>query len=261
MKRRSDAIASALSFAMYTDFSNVYDHLMRDVDYTAWAERYFSMLKSGAVRVTECACGTGSITLVLKEKGLMLTGIDLSDSMLAIAMNRARAAGLSIPFVKQDMRKLTVPRRQDAVLATCDGVNYLTDEGGVKAFFTRAHEALKPGGQLLFDVSSAYKLENTLGNNTLTLDEEDCAYIWHNRYDEKKRLLHMELTIFSKDASAGDRFIRISEAQTQRAHTREELTAWLTECGFKNISVTGSQPGQAPKKTDERLFFSAEKAE
>ena len=94
---------------MYTDFASVYDHFMRDVDYPEWAARYASMLKKSAVRITECACGTGSITLEMKKLGYDITGADLSEEMLALAMARARQAGLNIPFILQDMRALTVP--------------------------------------------------------------------------------------------------------------------------------------------------------
>ena len=245
---------------MYTDFASVYDHFMRDVDYPEWAARYASMLKKSAVKITECACGTGSITLELKKLGYDITGTDLSGDMLALAMERARREGLDIPYICGDMRQLSVPSPRDAVLATCDGVNYLLSEKDVKRFFTAAYAALKNGGQLLFDISSACKLENTLGNSTLTLDEEDGAYLWRNTFDKKKRTVSMELTLFIKDAAYAERFTRVREAQIQRAHTREELEQWLSDCGFTDIRVTGKKAGKAPGKTDDRLFFSAVKS-
>lgn len=244
---------------MYTDFASVYDHFMRDVDYPEWAARYACMLKKSAVRITECACGTGSITFEMKKLGYDITGADLSEEMLALAMARARQAGLNIPFILQDMRALTVPAPRDAVLATCDGVNYLLSEKDVKRFFCGAYAALKSGGQLLFDVSSAYKLENTLGSSTLTLDEEDGAYLWRNTFDKRKRTVYMELTLFLRDEGSPERFRRVRETQTQRAHTREELEQWLYDCGFQSIRVTGKKAGKAPAKNDDRLFFAAEK--
>ena len=140
---------------MYGAFASVYDALMDTVDYAAWAAYYKTLMEKCRVpakgRVVECACGTGSLTLPLRRMGYQMTGADASEEMLAAAMEKARTAGVMIPFVRQDMRQLTVPRRVDCVLATCDGVNYLTSPEDVRAFFAAAFAALKPGGALIFD--------------------------------------------------------------------------------------------------------------
>ena len=123
---------------MYTSFARVYDKLMDTVEYAAWAEHYQQLMNACHVpakgRCVECACGTGNLTLPLRKMGYQMTGVDLSEEMLAAAMEKARAAGAMIPFIRQDMRNLTVPRRADCVLATCDGVNYLTTPEDVQAF-------------------------------------------------------------------------------------------------------------------------------
>ena len=155
---------------MYTAFAQVYDALM-EVDYAAWAQYYHELMKRAGVKekgkCVECACGTGGLTLPLRKLGWQMTGMDLSEEMLARAMEKARAAGMMIPFVCQDMCALSVPTRVHCVLATCDGVNYLTEPEKVQQFFQAAYAALRPGGALVFDVSTPEKLQNTLGNNTL----------------------------------------------------------------------------------------------
>lgn len=248
---------------MYTAFANVYDRLMGQVDYDGWAGHYRALMAQYDVpekgRCVECACGTGSITLPLRRAGYQITGIDLSEEMLARAMEKARDAGLLIPFIRQDMCCLKVPRRVDCVLATCDGVNYLISEEKVKAFFTAAFAALKPGGALIFDLSTPEKLENTLGNNTLFSDEEDISYIWQNSFDEKKRLVHMNLSIFERQASG--LYARFEECQIQRAHTREEITLWLEETGYEKISFYGRQRMSPPRAGDERWHIAARKPE
>ena len=127
---------------MYTACATVYDDLMKDVDYAGWAAHYGELLDLANVkkggRIVECACGTGSITLPLRKMGYQITGVDLSEDMLEIAMTKARNAGCMIPFVRQDMTKLQTPRRVEGILATCDGVNYLTEEKQVSAFFAAA---------------------------------------------------------------------------------------------------------------------------
>ena len=246
---------------MYQSFAGVYDALMAQVDYAAWARHYDALMqlcqvKKGA-KCVECACGTGSITLPLKKMGYQMTGVDLSEEMIAIAMERARKEGQWIPFIRQDMCALSLPRKTECILCTCDGVNYLTSPEKVQQFFAAAFSALKPGGALIFDVSSEYKLKNTLGNHTLTCDEEDFAYIWHNRFREDKACVEMALSIFRKRPDGA--FDRIEETQTQRAHTAGELKTWLENAGFHQVQLFGNQRITPARANDERLHICARK--
>ena len=152
---------------MYNDFASVYDTLMDDYDYDAWCAHYLQLMQMNGkkpLRIAECACGTGSLSVRFAREGLIVTGVDLSNAMLRQAEEKARRWGVQVSFVRQDMKKLALTRRVDAVLATCDGVNYLTEEGDVKSFFAAAYAALKPGGMLCFDCSSRHKLETVMGD-------------------------------------------------------------------------------------------------
>ena len=131
---------------MYTAFAQVYDALM-EVDYAAWAQYYHELMKKAGVKekgkCVECACGTGGLTLPLRKLGWQMTGVDLSEEMLARAMEKARAAGMIIPFVCQDMCALSVPTRVHCVLCTCDGVNYLTAPEKVQQLPTETDAAAR----------------------------------------------------------------------------------------------------------------------
>ena len=246
---------------MYGQFARVYDALMDTVDYAAWAEHYLRLMAACQVppkgRCVECACGTGSLTLPLKKSGLQITGVDVSEEMLAAAMEKARRAGLLIPFVRQDMRFLSVPRRVDCVLATCDGVNYLTAPDQAAAFFAAAYTALKPGGALIFDVSTPEKLSATLGNNTLFSDDDGISYIWRNAWNEKTACVRLALSLFVRREDGA--YDRLEETQTQRAHTRQELRRWLGEAGFEDIQFYGRLRMTPPRKGDDRWHVTARK--
>ncbi|MBN1776578.1 MAG: class I SAM-dependent methyltransferase [Clostridiales bacterium] len=244
---------------MYTAFASVYDRLMADVDYSTWAAFYRKLLcrygvEAGAV--CECACGTGGLTLPL-AKTYDMTGADLSADMLAVASAKARHMGLSIPFVQMDMRKLALHRLQDAVLCTCDGVNYLPCEQDVSAFFHAAHRALKPGGALALDVSTPWKLENILGNHTHGEDAEDISYLWKNRFDAKPCRVDMRLVIFKREADG--RYGRIVEEQTQYGYTIKQLKALLEAAGFADIRAYGDKTLNAPTANETRWHIAARK--
>ena len=246
---------------MYTAFASVYDRLMADVDYAAWAAFYRELLRLHGVNtgaVCECACGTGSLTIPL-GKHYDITGVDRSADMLAIAAGKARAKGLSIPFVQMDMRAFALHRPQDAVLCTCDGVNYLESEQEVSAFFNAANQALKPGGALIFDLSTPYKLKNVLGNHTHGEEAEDITYLWTNRLTPKPCRVDMRLVIFRQEAD--NRYSRITEEQSQYGYTPERLTALLEAADFTDVRVYGDRTLDAPKPKETRWHIAAAKKE
>ena len=247
---------------MYTGFSEVYDELMDNVDYEQWARDYAALMAGCGIsrgRVCECACGTGSLTIPLQRLGYTMTGVDLSQDMLWIASQKARDAGVPIPFIRQDMRNLRLHRQMDAVLATCDGVNYLLTDADAMAFFTAALQALRPGGALLFDVSTPWKLQNTLGQQLFCEDREDVTYLWQNHYSEKTQQVSMRLCIFQRQPDGLYR--RIDEEQKQRAHTAENLTFLLQEVGFTDVRVYGNTPPAPPRPDTQRWHFTARKPE
>ena len=247
---------------MYTSFAEVYDRLMDNVNYERWADFYAEMLHAGGVqggKVCECACGTGGLTLPLARRGFQMTGVDLSQEMLWIAAQKARKQGLGLPFIQQDMRRLRLHRPMDAVIATCDGVNYLLTDEDVSAFFQAAYAALRPGGMLIFDVSTPWKLANVLGNEMICEDREDVTYMWQNSFNPQTGICEMTLCFFLREKDG--RYRRIDEEQKQRAHSREELTALLQSCGFTDVHVWGNSRMAAPREKEQRLHFAARRPE
>ena len=240
----------------YSAFAAGYDRMMGDVDYDGWADYLDGFLReAGAKSVLECACGTGSLTVRLAKKGYAMTGADLSEDMLMVARQKALNAGLRLlPFVCQDMRRIALHKPVDAVIAACDGVNYLLE--GAEDFFLAANKALKVGGLLLFDVSSAYKLSNILGDNTFAATGADWAYIWENQYHPRLGQVDMLLTGFLKQ---GQNYARFEERHRQRAYTETELRDALERCGFGDIQIYEAFGRSTPTPTAERLQFTARK--
>ena len=246
---------------MYTDFASVYDRLMGDVPYEEWARYYADLLAHEHIgpgsRVVECACGTGSITIPLARLGYRMTGADLSPEMLNLAQQKARNSGVMIPFIRMDMRTLSVQRPVDAVLATCDGPNYLLKDADLLRFFQSAYMALKPSGILAFDVSTPYKLSSRLGDRLFTASEDDLVYVWQGQYDEKRHLLDIHLDIFT--GSGDEMYRRIQEDQRQRAYTQDELMTLLDQAGFSSIRVYGDRTLVSPELDALRWHIIAQK--
>ena len=215
---------------MYQDFAEIYDQLMSDVDYEGWADYYTRLLSIYGIRngkVCECACGTGNLTLPLYRRGFQMTGVDLSREMLWQAAQKSRKNGVAIPFVQQDMRALNLHRPVDAVLATCDGVNYLQTEEDLTSFFRAAKRAIKPGGALVFDVSTPYKLKHILCGGLMCEDTEQITWLWQNTWHERSQTVDMDLCFFIREEDG--RYRRTEEHQKQRAWDAETTLNAVTE--------------------------------
>jgi len=246
---------------MYDDFAGVYDTLMDDYDYDAWSRHYLSLiddtLEERPVRAVECACGTGSLTVRFAKAGLSMVGVDLSASMLRRAEEKARKWGVNAAFVRQDMKKLELPRRVGVVFTTCDGVNYLTTPADVRAFFAAAYRQLLPGGALCFDCSSRHKLETMMGDAFFGEERDGLAILWQNSLNRESHILTMDVTFFVREEDG--RYRRFREQHRQRAHSQQEITEWLSLAGFEDIHVFGEMRKDAPREDDIRIHYTARK--
>ena len=222
----------------YGEFAGVYDRLMSDVDYDAWSAYIDLLLRRcfadapGVCALHECACGTGLLSTRLSALGYALTASDVSTDMLRVAQEKAMRLGQRIPFVRQDMRHLTLHKPVDAIIAACDGANYLLGTDDLTAFFSAALDNLKPDGVLLFDCSTEYKLSRVIGYHTFGEDDGDVAYLWKNAYDDRTRLSEMRLSVFVRE---GTLYKRFTERHVQRAHRSAEIQNALNRCGFNRI--------------------------
>ena len=247
---------------MYQAFAELYDELMDDVDYESWADFYTRLLSIYGIRngkICECACGTGGLTIPLYRRGFQMTGVDISREMLWAAAQKSRKLGIAMPFVQQDMKALNLHRPMDAVLATCDGVNYLLTEEDLLSFFRAAHRAIKPGGALIFDVSTPYKLKNVLCSGLMAEDRENITYMWQNSWNERQKTVSLDLVFFVREKD--NQYRRIEEHQKQRAWDEKTLKENLWHAGFRAVSIYGDFTLNSSTDGNQRWHVAATRAE
>ncbi len=242
----------------YTYFAKYYDLLMERTDYDLWTDyltTIFERRKENTETILELACGTGNIAIRLSERGYSCMGLDISESMLTLAGEKASAKGLSIPLILQNMGSLDYNRKTDAVLCLCDGINYMTDKSEVEELFVKVSAIVNPDGVFIFDISSEYKLSNVLGNNVFAENKPEVSYIWENFYDGRKKTIEMFLTFFGKE---GELYSKHEEMHMQRAYSVDELEKLLRHAGFGKIQIYETLTFKEPVKESERITFVCE---
>jgi 2-polyprenyl-3-methyl-5-hydroxy-6-metoxy-1,4-benzoquinol methylase len=167
----------------YEQFAYLYDELMKDAPYDEWVSYVEGILaKYGieATRLLDLACGTGELSVRFAKQGFDVTGIDLSEDMLAVAQAKAEATGAKIPFFQQNMANLEGQGQFDLIGIFCDSLNYLQSEEDVQATFSNVYQHLQSNGIFIFDVHSLYKITDVFINQTFALNDESVSYIWNS---------------------------------------------------------------------------------
>lgn len=242
----------------YTEFAKIYDELMKpDIDYEKTAdfiENIFILHGKNPDMVVELACGTANLTIPMARRGYDMIGIDKSAEMLSVA--REKDGGDKILFLNQDMTRLDLYGTADAFLCMIDGVNYCIDP---KALFNMLEKIkkcfLNPGGIVIFDISSEYKLKNVIGDNTFIHNDDRIFYAWENVFHKRLKLSDMYLNFFVKENGLYRRF---SERHIQRAYSTEQLTKILNAAGFSKVTLYDGFSFDEPKSDSMRIVFAAE---
>lgn len=245
----------------YSVLAGVYDTLMADVDYAAFAdlyERAFAahMDKKPSI-VLDLGCGTGTLTTLLAERGYDMIGIDASSEMLAHAAQRAEEQGKNILYLAQDMRAFDLYGTVDAVVCSLDCINYLTKKEDVAACFASVRTFLNEGGLFIFDVNTVWKFQNVFADNAYILEDEGAFVGWQNAYNEKTKLCRFYLSFFLENEDGT--WERYEEEQRERAYSDKTLMHLLDSAGFYVCGIYADTNGTAATDADERHFFVCKK--
>lgn len=254
---------------MYTDFARVYDELMDETPYEAWADRIAALVDEYGVSrperdsedllasernlVVDLGCGTGTLTELLYAKGYDCIGIDSSEDMLGIAMEKRAESGSEILYLCQDMRELDLYSTVGTVVSVCDSLNYILEEEELLTVFSLVNNYLYPGGLFVFDFNTVYKYRDIIGNTTIAENREDCSFIWENVYDPEEELNEYDLTLFVQEDE--DIFHRFTETHLQRGYTLEQMKRLVEQAGLTIVLMEDAEEGGAPTETTQRILM------
>ena len=243
----------------YTSFASVYDIFMDNIPYKEWADYLKSLLNEYGVSdglVLDLGCGTGSITELLAMAGYDMIGVDNSQEMLEIAMEKRLVSGHDILYLLQDMREFELYGTVKAIVSICDSVNYITEQSDLSEVFRLVNNYLDPGGIFIFDFNTVYKYQEILGDRTIAEDREDCSFIWDNYYYEDEKINEYELSLFIREGSS-DMYHKYQETHIQKAYDLETIKTLLIEAGMEFVTAYDAFTRNAPTAKSERIYVIA----
>lgn len=242
----------------YHNLAFSYDRLTSDVDYDATVDFYFQILEREGLRprtAVDLACGTGSVAAILAERGLRVTGVDLSEEMLTVAVSKTSHLENMPLFVCQPLQELRLPRGVDLAVCALDSLDYITNPADCQRAIARIYRALNPGGIFIFDVNTPEKLRAMDGQ--VFLDEDEDVYcVWRGEFDEEANICSYGMDLFQR---SGDLWRRSFEEHREYAYSQQQLTTYLKNAGFTHIEVYADRKFEAPAEGEQRIYFKARK--
>lgn len=243
----------------YSAFAKYYDILTRNVDYKGRADylcRILKYLHHSPALMIDLACGTGSLTLELIERGFNVYGLDASPEMLSAAEQKASAAGCHVLFICQKMQEMNLYGTVDTAVCMLDSVNHITSKADLQKAFNRISLFINPGGYFIFDMNTLYKHREVLSDNTFIYDMENVYCVWQNRFEPKSGRVAISLDFFERN---GKLYRRSSEHFYERAYKVETVRKMLEAAGLKTEGIWADLTLDAPVPTTERIIFAAKK--
>ncbi len=190
-------------------------------------------------RILDIGCGTGRHSIELAKRGYTVTGIDLSESLLNRAKEKASAQNLSINFELQDARKLTFFDEFDLVIMLCEGAFSLmeTDEMNFQ-ILRNASNALKAKGKLIFTtLNGLFPLFHSVQEFLTSASEEGNAQYSNHSFDlmtfRDRNTIHIE------DDLGNKKELECNE----RYYVPSEITWLLKTLNFKVIDIFAAKLG------------------
>lgn len=244
----------------YESFAQVYDKFMEDTPYDLWTEYLKEIFKrhgliSSTNIIAELGCGTGNMTQRLAENGFDMIGIDVSEEMLAKAIEKSADKNPDILYLNQDMREFELYGTVDAVISVCDSINYITESADLLNVFKLVNNYLEPEGLFVFDLNTIYKFENILGCNSFCETTENSAYTWENYYDKDERINEFYTNFFIEQNDGS--YKRFEEFHYERGYTIEEIIDLIEEAGLEFEACYDELTFHEPTERSQRIFFVA----
>lgn len=241
----------------YGRFALFYDSLMQ-ADYDKISNRIDSLVmefynKRGIL--LDLACGTGTLCEKMAKMGYDVVGVDTSQEMLSVALDKKYDSGLPIQYLCQDMRKIDMFGTIDVTVCTLDSINHLACKEDVFETFKKVSLFAEPDGLFIFDVNTPYKHKFVLADNTFVFENDEVYCVWQNFLNDDDSV-DISLDLFEKD---GESYFRASESFSEISIPLDEIEKMLCESGFKVLGVYDGYENREVSDNSERAVFAARK--
>lgn len=227
----------------YSRLAGAYDRLVGDALSPAIRrsfERAIADFDLTFRSAADIGCGTGGFLAYLLRYRVPLWGVDASPSMLRIAARRLPTG--RVRLLRQDMRRLALPRPVDLIACNGDALNYLLTPEDLAQTLGRCGANLTPGGHLVADLLAGIP-DAPADRRTLTVRSSGAVSLWRARVDRRRRLTRVDIR-HGRPGPDGWRWVQ--ETHLQRWHSIDGLHRALHEAGLGLRALWRLDGGERP---------------
>ncbi len=190
-----------------------------------------AMQLAPGAQVLDLGCGYGRHAMELAARGFHVAGLDLSAPLLLRGGEEANRRGLTINFVRGDMRELDFEDQFDACYCLFSTFGYFDDETNKKTLQNVA-QALKPNGKVLVEIL----------NRDYVIADLPTRVWWEG--DGCVVLEEVELNYFSSRIQVNRSVVfddgrQLEQEISVRAYSLHEVGKLMHAAGFRVLEVSG----------------------
>ena len=192
-----------------------------------------------SLKILDVGCGTGRHTIELSRRGYHVTGIDLSESQLARAREKAREQNLDLDFRKLDARQLPFLAEFDAAIMLCEGGFPLMETDEMNFEILRSvTRSLKEKCKFVFTtLNGLFPLYHSVEAFCAEGSEEGNATYRSNSFD---LMTFRDFNITELTDDAGN---KKTLACNERYYVPSEISWLLKTLGYTRIEIFGAKLG------------------
>jgi len=179
----------------------------------------------------DVGCGYGRHAIEMAQRGVQVTGLDLSLPLLIRAADESQRRGLPVNFVHADMREMNFDAQFDGAYCMMTTFGYFDEETNQKVA-AGIFKSLRPGGKFLLETLNRDYIVGDLptrvwweGDGCVVLEEVD-FHFHTSRLGLRRSIVFQDGRQFEHDISI-------------RCYTLHEIGRLLKQAGFRVTEVSG----------------------
>ena len=192
-----------------------------------------------SLKILDVGCGTGRHAIELSKRGYVVTGIDLSETQLKKANEKAESNNLKIDFQKQDARNLTFSNEFDIAIMLCEGGFPLmeTDEMNYE-ILKSVTKSLKEHSKFIFTtLNGLFPLYHSVEEFCASTNKEGSATYRSNTFN---LMTFRDHNITEIEDDLGN--LKTLDCN-ERYYVPSEISWLLKSLGYKKIDIYGAKLG------------------
>lgn len=242
--------------AAYDDFAWFYNRYWNEEFHSSafpiLQRIWLGRLPLGA-RILDVCCGTGYLAALLAERGYRVTGVDVSEAMIAHACENVPAG----EFHAADISCFQPAGPFDGAVSTFDSLNHVLTPQALEAGFRNTAAALRAGAPFAFDMLLEAAYQTHCFDGFALVRDDHVLTITGAGYHFRTRMARCGITMFRLLEGV---WRRSDVTIEERCYSPDEIETALANAGFGELECyDAGDLGMAGQLGEGRTFFVAVK--